>query len=85
MKYKTIEDIPVHIFSNKECTYTPSPPLKEYLAFMLENHPDDLEYLWRSTQVYKDFGGCYVMTFAKWKSKLKKDLQRQGVEIKQND
>lgn len=48
---------------------------------MLTNHTDDLEYLWRSTQQYVHHGGCYVMTFAKWKDKLKKDLIKQGEQI----
>lgn len=48
---------------------------------MLTNHPDDLEYLWRSTQQYIHHGGCYVMTFAKWKDKLRKDLQKQGEQL----
>lgn len=77
-KYKTIEDIPLHVFSNKECTYTPSKELREYLRFMLDNHPDDLEYLWRSTQQYVQHGGCYVMSFSKFKDKLNKDLIKQG-------
>lgn len=79
--YKTKEEIPLHVFSNKECTRTPSPELRKYLVFMLTNHADDLEYLWRSTQQYVHHGGCYVMTFAKWKDKLKKDLIKQGEQI----
>lgn len=75
--YKTIQDIPLHCFSNKECTKTPSPELKEYLRYMLANHPDDLEYLWRSTQQYVKFGGCYAMTWEKWLGKLTKDLSQQ--------
>lgn len=75
--YKEISDIPLHIFRNKECTITPSKPLREYLAFMLENHPNDLDYLWRHTQQYKLHGGCYYMTFASWLHKLKQDLNKQ--------
>lgn len=81
IKYNKKEDIPLHVFSNKECTRTPSPELRNYLVFMLTNHPDDLEYLWRSTQQYIHHGGCYVMTFIKWKDKLKKDLQKQGEQL----
>ena len=76
MKYKTIKDIPIHVFSNKECTKTPSPELKEYLLFMLENHKEDLDYLWRYTQQYVQHGGCYYIPFNKWLDKLAKDLNK---------
>lgn len=76
-KYKTIEDIPLHCFSNKECTRTPSPELREYLSYMVANHPEDLEYLWRSTQQYVNHGGCYVMAWSVWLNKLTKDLKKQ--------
>jgi len=75
--YKTIQDIPLHVFSNKECTKTPSPELRQYLRYMLTNHPLDLEYLWRSTQQYVKHGGCYLMTWDKWLDKLTKDLDKQ--------
>jgi hypothetical protein len=75
--YKDIKDIPLHCFSNKECTYTPSPELRQYLRYMLDNHPNDLEYLWRYCQQYTNYGGCYVMTFDHWKTKLSKDLTKQ--------
>jgi len=75
--YKTIKDIPLHCFSNKECTITPSPELREYLHYMIKNHPQDLEYLWRSTQQYVKHGGCYVMTWERWFDKLTKDLAKQ--------
>lgn len=74
--YKTIEDVPVHCFANKECTITPSIELKKYLSWMLENHPYDLEYLWRYTQRYVAYGGCYTMGFEHWRNKLKKDLTK---------
>lgn len=77
MKYKKKEDIPLHVFSNKECTRTPSKPLREYLKWMLENHPNDLEYLWRHTQQYTNYGGCYIMGFDFWLNKLGKDLVKQ--------
>ena len=51
--------------------------LREYLKYMLQYHPDDLEYLWRYTQQYTNFGGCYTMTFDHWKNKLNKDLEKQ--------
>jgi len=76
-KYKNIESIPDHIFSNKECTKTPSPELREYLAYMLDRHPDDLKYLFDYTQQFHKFGGCYQMTWVRWLNKLKRDLKEQ--------
>lgn len=75
--YKKIKDIPFHIFSNKECTMSPSKPLIEYLQWMYDNHQTDLEYLWRFTQQYVNHGGCYVLTYANWLKKLERDLKKQ--------
>ena len=75
--YKKFDDIPIHCFSNKELTKTPSPELRTYLRYMLNNHPDDLAYLWRYCQRYKDVGGCYILTWENWKRKLTNDLAKQ--------
>ncbi|MEM0173288.1 MAG: hypothetical protein QXI16_02145 [Sulfolobaceae archaeon] len=80
MEYEKLEDIPLHVFSNKECTKTPSPDLRKYLRFMLDNHPNDLDYLWRYTQQYKHHGGCYYLTFSNWLKKLERDLKEQENE-----
>lgn len=77
MEYKKLEDIPLHIFSNKECTKSPSPELRKYLKYMLDKHPNDLDYLWRYTQQYTKHGGCYYISFTKWLTKLNKDLKEQ--------
>jgi len=78
--YQTKQDIPLHCFSNKECTQTPSPELRKYLRYMLDTHPNDLEYLWRYTQQYTAHGGCYKMVFAAWLKKLTTDLTKQEQE-----
>jgi len=75
--YNNIEDIPAHIFSNKECTKSPSPALREYLEWMVTNHPNDLKYIWAYTQQFKNYGGCYVLTYGEWTDKLKRDLAKQ--------
>lgn len=77
--YKSADDIPMHCFSNKECTKSPNPALLKYLRYMHDNHPNDLEYLWRFTQQYTEHGGCYKLQFEKWLDKLNKDLQKQEV------
>lgn len=75
--YRKLADIPLHCFSNKEATLTPSTELRKYLRYMLDNHPYDLEYLWRHTQQYVNYGGCYAMTFEHWRNKLDKDLNKE--------
>lgn len=80
-EYFSVDDIPLHCFSNKECTMTPSPELRQYLKWMLANHPNDLYYLYNYGQQYKKFGGCYVMTFEFWLDKLTKDLQKQENQV----
>jgi hypothetical protein len=75
-KYSSVEDLPIHIFNNKECTDSPSKEMREYLRYMLENHPDDLAYIWRYMQSFKNYGGCYVLTFARWKERLKNRLKK---------
>jgi len=75
--YEKVTDIPLHVFNNKECTKTPSPKLREYLNYMLTNHPNDLDYLWRYTQQYVKHGGCYYISFKDWLNKLTKDLTKQ--------
>lgn len=75
MKYKKFDDIPIHAFSNKECTETPSPELKSYLNYMLENHPEDLTYIWRYSQQWSKHGGCYLISFERWLEKLKRDIK----------
>lgn len=75
--YSTVDRIPLHIFSNKECTKSPSKPLRNYLRWMYDNHKYDLEYLWRHTQLYSNYGGCYILPFEKWLTKLERDLIKQ--------
>lgn len=77
MSYTTTDDIPIHCFSNKECTKTPNPDLIKYLRYMAKNHPNDLEYLWRYTQQYTQYGGMYILQFEKWLEKLNRDLNKQ--------
>lgn len=73
--YATIEDIPLHVFTNRMCTQTDSPDLKDYLLYMLEHCPDDLAYIYDYTQQWCDIeGATYKMTFKQWKTKLQKDI-----------
>lgn len=78
--YKKLEDIPLHVFTNKECTITPSKELRDYLSFMLEHHVDDLQYLHKYTQTFTKYGGCYMLSFDRWVEKLRRDLIKQEGE-----
>lgn len=78
MAYNSLESIPIHAFTNRQCTESPNKELLKYLRYMLDNHPYDLAYLWRYTQQYVNHGGCYVMYFDFWRNKLDNDLTKQG-------
>lgn len=76
MKYKDYDSIPMHVFTNKECTQTPSKELREYLEYMFENHRNDLAYLWRYHQKFTNYGGGGVLSFEGWQRKLERDLEK---------
>ena len=76
-EYQTIDDIPALIFSNRQLTQSPSIELLEFLDWMLTNHPNDLAFLWRKSQEYKNHGGSWKLTFNQWLQKLENDLKRQ--------
>lgn len=44
---------------------------------MHTNHPNDLDYLWRYTQQYTKYGGCYYISFEDWLKKLDRDIIKQ--------
>lgn len=77
-KYPNKESIPIHAFTNKECTESPNPELRAYLRFMYDNHPNDLNYLYRYCQQFVKYGGCYSMTWEYWLRKLDRDLKASG-------
>lgn len=76
--YQKITDIPPHIFRNKLLTHPVGDELKEYLRYMLDNHPDDLHYLYRKSQRYIKHGGASVINFERWRLQLDKQLQKEG-------
>lgn len=63
-----------HIFFNIELTRPASKELADYLTLCLDHYPESLRYVFNKSQEYVGFGGCRKMTFAQWKTKLKKDL-----------
>jgi hypothetical protein len=53
-----------------------SKELHAYLKFMLNNYPDDLDYLWQASQLYIDHNGGWQESFNTWLEKLRKSLTR---------
>lgn len=75
--YKNISKIPPHIFKDRLLTEAVTPELRNYLRYMLEKNPNNLWYLYKRAQEYKDIEGAqYVMHFPKWIHKLTKSLEK---------
>lgn len=72
--YKTIEDIPPHLFKDRMLRTPASKEFHEYLKYMVENHPDDLDYIYQESQKYIDHGGGFKETFKAWLTKLSNKL-----------
>jgi predicted nucleotidyltransferase len=51
-----------------------SKELHAYLKFMLNNYPDDLDYLWSESQLYIEHNGGFQEHFGLWKQKLGRSL-----------
>lgn len=78
--YNSPSDIPVHIFKNAACTVPVGQEFREYLRYMLEHHPDDLEYIFRNAQQYSNYGGTKRIPFDVWKGQLKRQLNKTRKE-----
>lgn len=76
-KYKNVSDIPTHIFKNAACTVPVGDEFKEYLRWMLENHPNDLEYIFRHAQKYSNYGGTKRIPFHVWQGQLERQLNKE--------
>ncbi len=75
--YTDEASIPKHIFTNMACTETPCKELRKYLRWMLTHHPNDLEYLFRHSQRYVNYGGYSLISFDVWKGRLNTSLTNQ--------
>ena len=78
-QYHKIKDLPVHIFKNRQCTDPVGEDFKEYLRYMLDNHPDDLHYIFRHSQLFVNYGGSFRMTYLQWRDRLKKKLKKDEI------
>lgn len=75
--YDSLDKIPKLVFTDRMCTDSPCPEVRKWLRWMLENHRDDLYFLYRKSQRYKDYGGGWFMPFDKWLGRLQRSLDRQ--------
>lgn len=64
------------IFRDVSCTQPANKPLALWLRYMLTNFPDDLEFLWRESQLYTKHGGGSKYVFEKWKHRLDINLTK---------
>lgn len=75
-KYKSVEDLPSHVFTDRELSNPIGEELCEFLQFLLDNEPDTLRYIHRKGQEYVDYGGANVMPWAKWLGQLRNNLKK---------
>ncbi|WP_146613012.1 hypothetical protein [Halomonas sp. SL1] len=76
-QYQKIKDIPPHLFKNRQMNEPCGQEFKDYLKYMLENHPDDLHYIFKASQEYVNYNGSFRMTFEQWKSRLANKLNKK--------
>lgn len=79
-QYKKVSDIPPHIFKNRILTDPVGKHLRDYLRYMLDNHSEDLNYLFRQAMKYKDHGGAYALKEDIWRERLANNLQKYESE-----
>lgn len=76
--YKTVEEIPPLVFSDRYCTKTPDKELRKWLRVMHTYYPEDLRFLFRIAQGYVNFGLQSRYTFARWLNLLDVNLRKEG-------
>ena len=74
--YNEVRDPPAHLFKDRMLRSPASKELHAYLSWMLENCPDDLDYLYQASQRYIDHGGGWKEGFDNWRNKLSNSLKR---------
>ena len=62
------------IFRNRDLTIPANPSLKEWLDLAFKDNPDNLKFLYRRQQRYIMYGGGNSYTWARWITKLERDL-----------
>lgn len=64
------------IFRDVSCTVPANRPLTLWLRYMLDNFPDDLQFLYKESQLYTRHGGGSKYTFDRWKVRLNNNLNK---------
>ncbi|WP_146206939.1 hypothetical protein [Chromohalobacter israelensis] len=78
--YSKLSEIPPHVFKNRVLTDPVGKDLRDYLRYMLANHPDDLNYLYRHAMKYNDHGGGFYIAEDKWRKRLANKLKNYEKE-----
>lgn len=69
-----IQDI-AFIFKDVSCTKPANKPLAEWLMFMLEEYKEELDFLYRESQLYVKHGGGSGYTKALWLKRLERNIK----------
>ena len=75
-KYKAVEELPAHVFTDRELSAPVGEELCQFLQFLLDNEPETLRYLHRKGQEYTDYGGANVLSWSKWLGQLRNNLRK---------
>ena len=83
MKYHSVDTLPPHIFSSRDLTKPVGKEFRDYLSFLLVNNKECLRYLHRKSLEYVNYGGSNNLSFEKWCSQLKTQLNTKEQDIEQ--
>jgi len=74
--YKTLDKIPLLIFKDRFYSSPANSATYDFMAHMLQYHPDDLEFLHKRAQMYVDIPDSqYRMDFKKWLKRCQTGLK----------
>ena len=79
-KYDDVEKLPTHIFSSRDLTKPVGKEFREYLLFLLLNNKDCLRYIHRKSLEFVNYGGSNNLSFEKWCSQLKTQLNTKEIK-----
>lgn len=69
------------IFKDVSCTIPANKELAEWLKYMLENHQQDLHFLYKESQAYVSFGGGSGYSKQRWFNRLTKNVNKHLEEF----
>ena len=77
-KYNNVDNLPPHVFMNRDMTRPVGKEFIEYLAFLIKHNPETLRYIHRKAQEYVDYGGANQIPFNKWIQILSNHINNKG-------